>query len=632
MVDFSVFDSILDCAFVVDGEGKIIYCNDPGATFCQSSVRRINGKLKLSDLIAVQTPNVLPFNETSEGRLEPSPYMETEFTILKDGKTGKAQMAVRPLDGGHWVFFIRDVSLEEALHSKYRSELSQKEEYARNLEKLVEARTAELNLVNQTLKAILNSLGQGFFTFNADGECGSVFTKACEEILEGTPKNRKAWEVLGVQQGELEQFKKWSESVFKEFLPFEDMKGLGPDIYPHSQNKRVVLDYFPIRREADKISDVVVVATDKTAEFEAQKALENERQFASMVVKYMKNKEQFLQFLASVRQSFKPLRAMALKPMNSEELNESFRILHTLEGEAGTFSLAELKQLSRVCQHILEPFKGKSQLDGPSLGEYGEALAGMENHFEAFLKANNGIFNVPEGDVARTVEISLPSLHQFLSELEEDPSNPGLSLRFQEQFLKIPMESCLKYFDGLIQGVAERVDKRVKPLLIEDGGLRIYPEPYQKIFSGLVHAFRNAVDHGLETPDEREWGGKDPAGQIKVHVEFQNGFFHMDISDDGKGIDPAVIREKLKSKFPYKDFTSQSDEEIIQSVCMPGFSSRESVGEFSGRGVGLDALREELLRAGGSLHIQSKVGEGTVIHLEFPEVSRKTVPDKLRSA
>lgn len=630
MLDFSAFDSILDCVFVVDTDGKIVYCNDPGATFCQSSVRRLVGKQKLSDLMSVQAEGVFPFNENSPGRTEPCPYMETVFTIAKDGKTGKAQMSVRPMDDQNWAFFIRDVSLEEALHSKYRSELSQKEEYARNLEKLVEARTQELALVNQTLQAILNSLGQGFFTFNSEGECGNVFTKACEEILEGLPKGRKAWEVLGVPGGELDQFKKWSESVFNEFLPFEDMKGLGPNLYNHSQNRRVVLDYFPIRREADKISDVVVVATDKTAEFEAQKALEAEKQFAAMIVKYMKNKEQFLQFLSSVRQAFGPLMTMANESMSAEKISESFRVLHTLEGEAGTFSVSELKSASRVSQHILEPFKGKASISGEPLKSYAESLVAMKNQFEEFLKENNEIFNVPEGDVARSVEVSLPALTEFLNELEKNPSNKELSLRFQDKFLKVSLGSCLKYFDGLVQGVAERVGKKVKPLIIEDSGLRIYPEPYQKIFSGLVHAFRNAVDHGLETPDEREWGGKDPAGQIKVFAEFKDGFFHMDISDDGKGIDPSIIREKLKAKYPNEDFVQQSDDEIIQRVCMPGFSSRESVGEFSGRGVGLDALREEVLKAGGTLHIKSKVGEGTIIHLEFPEVISQ--PVQLRSA
>lgn len=630
MVDFSVFDGILDCVFVVESDGKIVYCNDPAATFAQSSVRRLVGKQKLSDIMSVQTEGVFPFNETSPGYTEPAPYVETIFKINKEGKTGKVQMTIRPMDGKHWAFVIRDVSLEEVLHAKYRNELEQKEAYAQNLEKLVEARTKELALVNQTLQAILNSLGQGFFTFNSSGDCGSVFTKACEDILEGLPKERKAWEVLAVPAHERDQFVKWSESMFQELLPFEDMKGLGPNLFPHTHNRRVTLDYFPIRREENKISDVVVVATDKTAEYEAQKALEAERQYASMVVKYMKNKEQFLQFLLSVRQAFTPLKELAQKTMGSGEINESFRILHTLEGEAGTFSLGDLKNWSRVSQHILEPFKGKASLGGEKLAEYVKSIEDMKSNFENFLKENSEIFKVPEGDVARFVEVPLPLLTTFLEELGKNPANRPLTEKFQEKFLKVSFESCLKYFDGLVQGVAERTGKKVKPLVIEDAGLRIYPEPYQKIFSSLVHAFRNAVDHGLESPDEREWGGKDPAGTIKVQVEFKNGSYFMSISDDGKGIDPAIIREKLKEKFPQQNFSAMSDEEIIQQVCMPGFSSRDTVGEFSGRGVGLDALREEVLKAGGHLHIKSKVGEGTVIYLDFPEISSQ--PVQLRSA
>lgn len=630
MVDFSVFDSILDAAFVVDGDGKVVYCNDAGAAFCQSSVRRLAGKALLSDVFTLQEPGLLPFTTESQGRSSPTPFIETEFALTKTAKNGKVQVAVRPIDESHWLFFVRDVSLEEALHSKYRSELAQKEDYARNLEKLVEARTQELNLVNQTLKAILNSLGQGFFTFNEAGDCGEIFTKACENILEGVPRGRKVWDVLAVPPEEVEQFKKWSESLFKEFLPFDDMKGLGPNLFSHSQKRHVTLEFYPIRREADAVSEIVVVATDKTAEFEAQKALEIERQFAGMIVKYTKNKEQFLQFLLSVRQSFKELRKISDQPMSAVDVNESFRLLHTLEGEAGTFSLNDLRLAARASQHLLEASKEAQAMDPASQAAFLASLSEMETGFENFLKSNEQLFQVPNGEVSRSVEISLTALSEFLNDLRKVPGGINLVRQFQDNFLKVPVESQLKYFDSLVQAVAERLNKKVKPLAIEGGDLRIHPEPYKKLFSALVHAFRNAVDHGLESPEEREWGGKDPAGQIRVQVRAVEHEIRMIITDDGKGIDPSVIRTKLKNKFPEKDFNSPSDEEIIQFVSMPGFSSRETVGEFSGRGVGLDALREEVLKMGGHLRIKSKVGEGTVLELSFPELAEE--PAMLRSA
>lgn len=617
MDDYSVLDSILDAAFVVEGDGKIIYCNDAAATFCQSSVRRLVNKAVISDLFTLDEPNIFPFTEESQGRQGPTPFIETTFHLAKDGKSGKVQLAVRPVGENHWAFTLRDVSLEEALHSKYRSELSQKEEYAKNLEKLVEARTAELRAVNQTLNAILNSLGQGFFTFNSDGDCGDVFTKACAEIIEGLPKGRKAWEVLGVPSHEIEQFKKWTDSLYKEPLPFDDLKVLGPNLFPHSQNHHVVLDYFPIRDDQQKVRELVVVATDKTTEYRAQLALEAEKHYAAMIIKYIKNKDQFTQFLGSVKTSMQQLQAMTKKKMDRATVLESFRLLHTLEGEAGTFSIQSLRELSRVPQQLLEPFKEKDSMDEDSQKTYAQSLVELEGGLSKFLSENQDVIKIPQGTVSRSVELPVESIHKFLGKIK---NNPELVRSAQDLFLKEPIENRLKYFDGLMQTVAERLGKKVKPLSIVGGDLRIFPEPYAKIFSSLVHAFRNAVDHGLEAPEEREWVGKDPAGTIKIEVNRSPKGMNLTIQDDGKGIDPEVIRKKLKEKFPDRDFSKESDEQVIQNVCLPGFSSRDGVGEFSGRGVGLDALREELLRVGGSIHLKSKVGEGTTIELFIPDL------------
>lgn len=629
MVEFAVFDYLLDSVFVVDGDGKIVYCNETAATLCQSSVRRLSGKVMFHDVLEFTEKGLLPFNGESHGRNAPSPQIETAYTFKKIEKAGKTQLTVRPIgDGKHWVFFMHDVSLEETLAAKYKAELQKTEEYARSLEKMVEARTAELRKVNQTLNAILDSLGQGFFTFGADGQCGEVFTRACNEILEKIPKGLKADAVLGTPADPT--FAKWTETLFKEPLPFDDLKGLGPSIYPHSQNRHVVLEYYPIR-QGKAISDVVVVATDKTAEREAQLALEEERQYAGMVVKYLKNKDQFIQFLGSVRDYRNNLMKLAESPLNAEAINESFRVLHTIEGEAGTFSVRELRLASRECQHILEPFRAGAKMGPQEHEKYLNSLKAFGKSFDGFLEANKTIIELKSGSQSRSVEIEIGALTDFLADLAKLPAAEGLVHKGQDLFLKEAIGSRLKYFDGLVQSVAEKLGKKIKPLNIVGGELRIFPEPYQPIFSAMVHAFRNAVDHGLEGPDDREWGGKDPAGQITVRVKGDaKGGIDIEIEDDGRGIDPAVIREKLAEKFPNEDFSKLSDSDVVQRVCMPGFSSRETVGEFSGRGVGLDALREEVLKASGTFFIESKVGQGTCIKMHIPPL--RLEPAMLRSA
>lgn len=619
MVDFSVFDSILDSAFVVDGRGMILYCNDAAAAFCQTSIRRLINKSTLSDLFTVGQSGILPFDENSQGRHAPTSFIETDFKLTKGDRAGKIQLAIRPIDSAHWLVTVRDVSLEEALYTKFRSELAQKEDYARNLEKLVEARTAELRKVNQTLNAILNSLGQGFFTFDVNGKCGDIYTKACESILEGIPKGREVTTVLGIPSGEVDNFQKWMESTFKELLPFDDLKVLGPSLYPHSKGRHVVLDFFPIRREDETITDLVVVATDKTAEYQAQMDLEVERQFASMVIRYTKNKNQFVQFLASIRESLAKLKEMAASPLLRTELAECFRILHTIEGEAGAFSLRELRMDARTVQQVIEPYKNSQTISSEIQKSFSDALDKMSTRYEDFLNLNQDLFQIPRGEVSRSVELAYDDLEAFYKALERSNTDKALREHFRQTFFKVPIETRLRYFDGLVQSVAQRLGKAVKPLVIEGGDTRIFPEAYHNVCSSMVHAFRNAIDHGIEMPDEREFTGKNLAGEIKISVRLENGYMNITIKDDGKGIDPQVIREKLKEKFPDRDFSQQNDDEIIQNVCLPGFSSRDSIGEFSGRGVGLDALREEVLKVGGKMQIKSVIGQGTVIEIQIPD-------------
>jgi chemotaxis protein histidine kinase CheA len=131
-------------------------------------------------------------------------------------------------------------------------------------------------------------------------------------------------------------------------------------------------------------------------------------------------------------------------------------------------------------------------------------------------------------------------------------------------------------------------------------------------------------------PEEREWEGKRPEGTIRAVTKLEGGNLCLTISDDGRGIDPQLIRSRLKEKFPTRDFGPQTDEEVIQAICLPGFSSRDSVGEFSGRGVGLDAVREEVLKLHGSLRVKSEKGKGTAIEIVVPELGSEVI--SLRSA
>src|ERR1700761_8206020 len=103
MVDYNVFDYLLDSVFVVDADGKVVYCNEVAATLLQSSVRRLVGKAKLSDHLTFSEANILPVNAEMQGYETPSPLIETAYTMPKAEKFGKTQLTIRPAGPGHWV-------------------------------------------------------------------------------------------------------------------------------------------------------------------------------------------------------------------------------------------------------------------------------------------------------------------------------------------------------------------------------------------------------------------------------------------------------------------------------------------------------------------------------------------------
>lgn len=139
------------------------------------------------------------------------------------------------------------------------------------------------------------------------------------------------------------------------------------------------------------------------------------------------------------------------------------------------------------------------------------------------------------------------------------------------------------------------------------------------VSEALMHIIRNAVDHGIESPQEREEAGKSRKGRITFTAENTVGELRLSLSDDGKGIDELKIRERAREKGlftrPEEEYNSQEIQELIFS---PGFTTNEQVTEYSGRGVGLDVVKNILEGVGGNLYIHTEFGRGTTFTIVVP--------------
>lgn len=605
-MDFSFLDCFIDAAIVINDKKAVVYANEPAATLFETSLRRL---LKVADITAqlqfLEKNELYPWQENGLGFSGNSSSMEIDFQLASGEKKGRAAFCIAPCGENLWLIAIRDVTLEQALHSKYRSELEAKEDLIKNLEQKVAERTKELSDLNSTLSAILESLGEGFLVFDKKGLCGDVYTKACLDILEAKPAGQILQTVLKLDDKEKTEFDMWLEAVYSNTLPFDAMKDLAPKKFPHSQGRHIFLEYFPIMKVGtEEIISLVLVATDKTAEIEAQKESERQKEYAAMILKLIERKAQFVTFLEKYKEAVAELKSENFDP------REAYRILHTLEGEAGLLNLGDFRLAMRACQEKMEKPE-----------EYKQSLLDAEGSLVQFQEKNKTIYEkiVGTGELVR--EIPETKVIEFKGAIKLQLPHAQLLEKFDADFYKVPAIKLVEHYGDLVSTIASKLNKAVD-FVVENGDMRIDKERFEPLMSSLVHTIRNSLDHGFETPEDRIAEGKSERGTLKINflksVRNDVELLKIIVSDNGRGIPVDKIRKKLAEKYPDEDHSKLSDHEVLQAVLRPNFSTKESVGEFSGRGVGMDAIQGEAERLGGKVFVDSVLGQGTQVHIYVP--------------
>ncbi|HUW66445.1 MAG TPA: chemotaxis protein CheW, partial [Candidatus Nanoarchaeia archaeon] len=157
-------------------------------------------------------------------------------------------------------------------------------------------------------------------------------------------------------------------------------------------------------------------------------------------------------------------------------------------------------------------------------------------------------------------------------------------------------------------------------LIVDGGDIELDRTVLDGLNDPLVHILRNSVDHGIETPQQRLMAGKPEEGTVYLNAKREKNRVIIEISDDGNGILPEVIKDSAISKglISEDEAAEKSDEELIYLILMPGFSTAKVVTAISGRGVGMDVVKRDVEKLGGSVRIHSKPGKGSKFELKLP--------------
>lgn len=643
-MDYSIFDMLLEPVFVLNSKGSVIYFNSAASTMTGLSQRRVLKASHFLDVIklSAEVPQLHKLTELNE----PIPYRELEFSV-DTGKTGRVQMALLPIqDNGsqNWIMYFRDVTLENNLHQKYKGELEQKEIYTRQLEQthkeletahlqlgkysegleqMVNERTKELQKLNSTMRALLDSLDQGFFIFDKTGKCLNVYSKSSIDLLGTAPAELFFWEAIRAEKQDYGLIKKWIANIFSQALPFKSLVPLGPDKISTNHEKSLSLNYYPIVDGTDNIEGVVVVVTDRTEIVEAEKLAEKERAYSQMIINVIRKKKEITRFIFDVQKLLAELYD-SIENHYKFNIQTALRCLHTIKGGASSFAIYDLAQTCHESEQLLIEIQ-KDGLAQDGLDVLKEHYNRVRYEFQNFLKSNEMLLGNEVIHGKKSVEVPIETLSGFLKSIRSGENIADRVKEFEQDIFYVPIKQFLEGFEETTQALANKLGKKLKPMIIEGGETLIHREHYSELFTTLIHQLTNVVDHGIENPILRRFHHKEESGQIviRVLVEPSDSFISganlvLQIIDDGQGLDPRKVRERLNAKGIHNE--QLTDDEVLQYIFKGNVSGNEEVSQISGRGIGMEAIMHKVLDLGGTARLESTPLKGSTLTVKVPYI------------
>ncbi|MCP9447684.1 MAG: chemotaxis protein CheW [Nitrospira sp.] len=273
------------------------------------------------------------------------------------------------------------------------------------------------------------------------------------------------------------------------------------------------------------------------------------------------------------------------------------------------------RQLRRL-ERLAEQTSGGKTQRGESLesGSSGHEREGNDNPDRSARR--NGSMDDATADIVTQLRGGLQHAREEMDEarrmtgsLREEISGVGL----------VPVGLALSRFHRAVRDVSDRSGKRVS-LVFSGEQTEVDTSILEHLADALTHLIRNAVFHGIESPSERVARGKPEVGTISVHVERRGRALVIVIKDDGRGVDMEAVRQKavMMGLIESKNLPSLSEQELLQSIFTPGFSTVPTVSHIAGRGVGLDAVKRTMEDIGGRVEVESRQNVGTTFVLHLP--------------
>jgi two-component system chemotaxis sensor kinase CheA len=453
------------------------------------------------------------------------------------------------------------------------------------------AMLASLDRANDDMRLVLDNVEQGFVTVGRGGARVGMESAVIARWLGPAGRGETlpdwiarhnaataAWLRLGV------------DDVFDDVLPREVTLAQLPRRFDVGA-RAFDLDYRPVTGEGDALRALVVIVSDATERVHAERAEAAQRELLAVVQHLARDRGGVERFVAEASSIVRRL---------TRGEDHGLRLVHTLKGNAGIFGL---QTVAAVCHAVEQQAQQEERApDATEVARVTDAWRAAMDRLAPILDGERGVVTVTEAEleaIERAIDDATP--HAALAPMVS-------SLRLER------VERVFQRMGTHAEAIARRIGRCEVEVTLRDRGARLDADRWVPVWAAMVHAVRNAVDHGGEDPAARVAAGKSPALRLTFDCAVDDAGVRVSLSDDGQGIDWDAVAARAESR----GLPSETEADRVAALFADGVSTRVTVTEFSGRGVGLGALRDACASIGAELGVRSVRGEGTRIEVLAP--------------
>jgi two-component system chemotaxis sensor kinase CheA len=485
-----------------------------------------------------------------------------------------------------------------AMLAQLRSLISHIQENAKEeqqrLEKLVSERTRALDRRNTEMRLLLDNADQGFLTIDRDAiisrERSAAVDKWLAPFAEGISFGA-CLDRLVPRFGEAFAAN-WSQVVDEE-LPLELTLGQLPRSFDLG-TRHFTLDYRSIVDEKGLLDKVLVVISDLTSAIERDRAEQDQREITSLFGKALEDLSGLAEFVEETGRLIDEISASPPPPAVVLK-----RLVHTLKGNAATFGV---QTMAEICHDIESTFV----LDKVHIRPEDEVR--LRSRWQSICSKIGAI-----APTTRQAQVDDAEHDALLFAVDHGASRQDIRQTLLSWKLE-PVEVRFKRIAAQIESLVERLGKGAVDVHIEANRIRLPLQRFASFWSTFSHVVRNAVDHGIESPEERRRSGKPATAVLRLRAFFTDQVLSIEIADSGPGINWSEVRRAaIEGGLPHA-----SREDLIEALFADGLTTRAEATETSGRGVGLGALREACCRSGGDVEVWTEEGVGTSFRFVWP--------------